>query len=64
MALSDMFRIMKWSGNNNFTGQFNEASGRWESRQFKLNFSYLFGNSQVKVARQRKSASEEENKAP
>ncbi len=62
VALSDMFRIMKWSGNNNFTGQFNEASGRWESRQFKLNFSYRFGNSQVKAARQRKSAIEEENK--
>ncbi len=62
VALSDMFRIMKWSGNNNFTGQFNEASGRWESRQFKLNFSYRFGNSQVKAARQRKSAVEEETK--
>ena len=62
VALSDMFRIMKWSGNNNFTGQFNEASGRWESRQFKLNFSYRFGSAQIKAARQRKSAVEEETK--
>jgi len=30
--------------------------------QFKLNFSYRFGNSQVKAARQRKSALEEERK--
>lgn len=62
IALSDMFRIMKWSGSNNFTGQYNEASGRWESRQFKLNFSYRFGSTQIKAARQRKSAIEEENK--
>lgn len=62
VAVSDMFRIMKWSGSNNFTGQYSVASGRWESRQFKLNFSYRFGNSQVKAARQRKSAVEEETK--
>lgn len=30
--------------------------------QFKLNFDYRFGNSQVKAARQRKSALEEERK--
>jgi hypothetical protein len=57
-----MFRLMKFRGNMNFTGQFTEASGRWESRQFKLNFSYRFGNAQVKAARQRKTSIEEENK--
>ena len=31
-------------------------------QQVKLNFSYRFGNSQVKAARQRKSAVEDENK--
>ena len=62
VALSDMFRLMKFSGSNNFTGQYNEASGRWESRQFKVNFSYRFGNAQVKAARQRKTSIEEENK--
>lgn len=61
-AVSDIFRIMKWKGNSNFSGQFTEASGRWESRQFKLNFTYRFGNSQVKAARQRKTSIEEENK--
>ncbi len=61
-AVSDMFHLMKWKGNSNFTGQFNEASGRWESRQFKLNFNYRFGNAQVKAARQRKTSIEEENK--
>lgn len=61
-SVSDMFRIMKWQGNTNFSGQYTEASGRWESRQFKLNFSYRFGNSQVKAARQRKTSIEDENK--
>lgn len=38
------------------------SSGRWESQQFRMNFSYRFGNSQVKAARQRKAALEEEAK--
>jgi iron complex outermembrane receptor protein len=62
LAVSDIFRTMKWEGATNFSGQTNTASGRWESRQFKVNFSYRFGNSQVKAARQRKAATEEENK--
>ncbi len=61
-SVSDIFRIMKWKGNTNFSGQFNEASGRWESRQFKLNFTYRFGNAMVKAARQRKTSIEDENK--
>jgi iron complex outermembrane recepter protein len=61
-SVSDIFRLMKWKGNTNFSGQFNEASGRWESRQFKLNFTYRFGNAQVKAARQRKTSIEDENK--
>jgi iron complex outermembrane recepter protein len=61
-SVSDMFRLMKWKGNTNFSGQFNEASGRWESRQFKLNFTYRFGNAMVKAARQRKTSIEDENK--
>lgn len=61
-SVSDIFHLMKWKGNTNFSGQFNEASGRWESRQFKLNFTYRFGNAQVKAARQRKTSIEDENK--
>ncbi|MDB5200810.1 MAG: outer rane beta-barrel protein [Ferruginibacter sp.] len=61
-SLSDVFKTMRWSGESNFAGQYTHAYGNWESRQFKLNFSYRFGNSQVKAARQRKSALEEEAK--
>jgi hypothetical protein len=61
-SVSDIFHLMKFKGYTNFTGQYTEASGRWESRQFKINFNYRFGNAQVKAARQRKTSIEEENK--
>jgi hypothetical protein len=38
------------------------VSGNYESRQFRLNFSYRFGSNQVKQARQRKTSIDEENK--
>lgn len=61
-SVSDIFRTFKWRGTNNFAGQSTDASGNFESRQLKLNFTYRFGNSQVKAARQRKTGLEEENK--
>ncbi|THU42051.1 TonB-dependent receptor [Niastella caeni] len=61
-SVSDIFRTFKWKGTSNFAGQQTLASGNWESRQLKLNFTYRFGNSQVKAARQRKTSLEEENK--
>ena len=61
-TVSDIFKTMKWKGESDFSGQHNVASGRWESRQFKLNFSYRFGSMQVKAARQRKTGLEDESK--
>lgn len=61
-SVSDIFKTLKWSSTSNFAGQFVKASGSFESRQFKLNFTYRFGNNQVKAARQRKTGVEEENK--
>jgi len=60
IAVSDIFRTMRWSGESNFAGQYMRASGNWESRQFKINFSYRFGKLSVKAARQRKTGVEEE----
>lgn len=62
LSVSDVFRTMKWGGTSNFAGQYSHAYGSWESRQLKMNFTYRFGNSEVKAARQRKTAAEEENK--
>ncbi|MEY2916566.1 MAG: hypothetical protein RIS73_280 [Bacteroidota bacterium] len=61
-AVSDIFKTMKWNGSTNFAGVNSTFNGHGEMPQFKLNFNYRFGNSQVKAARQRKSAIEEENK--
>ncbi len=62
LTVSDIFKTMRWAGSSNFTGVYGVASGRWESRQLKLNFTYRFGNTQVKAARQRKTGLDEENK--
>jgi len=62
MAVSDIFQTMKWSGTSDFAGVSSFFNGQGEMPQFKLNFSYRFGNSQVKASRQRKSAIEDEKK--
>ena len=61
-AVSDVFQTMRWRGVSNFAGQYLVASGGWESRLFKLSLSWRFGSTQIKEARQRKTASEEESK--
>ncbi|RYD82292.1 MAG: TonB-dependent receptor [Sphingobacteriales bacterium] len=61
-SMGDIFNTMRWAGSSDFTGQITRVRGTWESRVFRLNFSYRFGNAQVKAARQRKAALEEEQK--
>ncbi len=61
-SVSDMFKTLRFRGNIDFAGQHSTVLANWESRQFKLNFNYRFGNSQVKAARQRKATIDEENK--
>jgi iron complex outermembrane recepter protein len=62
ISVSDMFFSMKWKGESNFAGQKMIASGNWESRQLRTSLNWRFGNNQVKAARQRKDASEDEKK--
>ena len=62
LSVTDVFKTMRWAGVGNFTGVTSISSGRWESRQLKLFFTYRFGNGQVKAARSRKTGTEEENK--
>ena len=61
-AIGDIFQTMKWSGKTNFAGVKSTFNGNGEMPQFKLNFNYRFGNNQVKAARQRKSAIDDEKK--
>ena len=61
-SVSDIFRTMRWSGTTEFAGASSTASGRWESRQFKLFLTYRFGSNQVKAARQRGTGIDDESK--
>lgn len=61
-SVTDIFKTMKWSATSDFAGQYISTNGGWDSRQFKLNFTYRFGNSQVKSNRQHKTGVEEESK--
>ncbi len=62
VAMSDVFKTMKWSGTSDFAGVHSTFKGHGEQQQIKLNFNYRFGNNQVKGARQRQSGIEEERK--
>jgi len=62
VAVSDIFQTMKWGGSSDFAGVNSTFKGGGEMPQYKLNFSYRFGSNQIKGARQRKSAVEEELK--
>lgn len=61
VSLSDVLHTMQWRGISQFGGLYMDASGGWESRVIRVNFSYNFGNNQVKAARQRKTGLEEES---
>lgn len=61
-TVTDIFQTMRWSGTSNFAGQYIRTNGGWESRQLRMSFTYRFGNAQVKAARQRKTAADEESK--
>jgi uncharacterized membrane protein len=53
---------MQFRGVSDFAGQVSNVTARWESQQVKLNFTYRFGNSQVKAAKQRATGADEESK--
>jgi hypothetical protein len=62
LSFTDVFNSLHWKGVSDFGGAHLEASGHPESQQLKINFSYRFGKSQLKAARQRKASIDEENK--
>jgi hypothetical protein len=62
LGVADIFNSQHWKGENNFGGLHLIAMGGWESQQFKANFTYLMGNSQVKGSRNRNTGLEDEAK--
>jgi hypothetical protein len=61
-TVTDVLHTFHFAGTNNSTGQTVKVNGGWESRQFRINFSYRFGSNQVKAARNRKAGTEDEDK--
>ena len=61
VTVTDIFFTMPWSGVSEFGGLYLRASGQYESRQLKANFTWRFGNKQVKAARTRKSGIDDLN---
>ncbi len=63
LRVGDVLGTAGWKGENLFTpGLHMIAQGNWESQTVTLNFSYRFGSSEVKAARQRKTGLEDEKK--
>ncbi|MCB0685405.1 MAG: TonB-dependent receptor [Saprospiraceae bacterium] len=60
ISISDIFYTNGWGGESNFGNLYMRGGGNWESRQIRVNFSYLFGNKQVKAARSRQTGIEDE----
>lgn len=62
VVVTDVLKTLDWKGTSNFAGQKLYATGTFESRQLKLNFTWRFGNAQVRSARNRNSGLEDEQK--
>ncbi len=60
VSVSDFLYTMQWRGIQEYGGLYFDASGGWESRQFKVNLTYLFGNDKVKKARKRDTGLDDE----
>jgi outer membrane beta-barrel protein/carboxypeptidase family protein/TonB-dependent receptor-like protein len=61
-SVSDIFYTLRWSVTSNYSGQSLYSSGTTDTRQLKINFTYRFGNRQVKAAPQHQTGAEEESK--
>jgi hypothetical protein len=60
-TVTDIFYTMPWSGTSQFGGLYIKASGQNETRQLKVNFSYRFGNKQVKESKKRNTGLDDLN---
>jgi iron complex outermembrane recepter protein len=60
IAFSDVFKTARWASYTELGKLRMDMSGTWEGQQLRINFSYRFGNKNVKEARDRKSGLEDE----
>lgn len=58
--VNDVFNNQRFRGSFDNAGRYVAVSSKWESRQLRVNFTYRFGNTNVKAARNRKTGLEDE----
>ncbi|RYF86229.1 MAG: TonB-dependent receptor [Chitinophagaceae bacterium] len=59
---TDLFHTFRFRGTSDFAGQELKVLARWESQQFKANFTWRFGSTTVKAAKPKIGAAEDEKK--
>jgi hypothetical protein len=62
LTVNDIFATARFSGLMNFGGVDLTLKNRWDSRQVRLNFTYRFGNQNVKASRNRQTATSAEQR--
>ena len=60
LSLSDLFKSINYRGESFFGPVYLRNDGGWDSRRFRVNLTYNFGNQQVKGARRRATGLEDE----
>jgi hypothetical protein len=60
VSMSDVFNNQRFRGTFDNAGFYTSVMSKWESQQVRVNFSYRFGNTNVKAARNRKTGLEDE----
>lgn len=62
LSFTDIFFTAPWKADNEFGGLSIKGGGNWESRTFRVSFSWRFGSAQIKSSRDRKTGLESESK--
>ncbi len=62
VTVSDIFKTNNWQGDGRFGNLYMKINGDYDSRRVRVYFTYLFGNEQVKAARNRSTGLEEERR--
>lgn len=60
LSVSDVFKTNEWNGTSRFGALFMVANGSFDSRRFRVNFSYTIGNEKVAASRRRNTGLEDE----
>jgi hypothetical protein len=62
LSYTDILHTAPWDSYSVYSGINSRANGNWESQQFRISFTWRFGNNQMKGIRQRSAGSEQEQK--